>query len=131
MPELGRYARELRALLWKPSVAREVHDELAHHLERLEAELIARGVAPADARARALARFGDPARIEAECRDIGHARDRARRRTRWLEELAYDARHALRQLRASPRFTAVAVLTLAIGLGASTTIFGIADAVLL
>ena len=77
------------------------------------------------------ARFGDAARIEAECRDIGHARDRARRRMQWLEELAHDARYALRQLRASPRFTAVAVLTLAIGLGASTTIFGIADAVLL
>ncbi len=131
MPELGRFARELRALLWKPTVEREVDDELAHHLERLEAELRARGVAPAEARAQARARFGDPARIGAECREIGRARDRAHRRTRWLEEMAQDARYALRQLRASPRFTLVAVLTLAIGLGASTTIFGIADAVLL
>ena len=53
-------ARELRALLWKPSVAHEVQAELDHHLERLEADLVARGVPPAEARARARARFGDP-----------------------------------------------------------------------
>ena len=53
------------------------------------------------------------------------------RRSEWLEDVRQDVRYAVRQLRASPRFAAVAVLTLAVGLGAVTTIFGIANAILL
>ncbi|HET7459135.1 MAG TPA: ABC transporter permease [Gemmatimonadaceae bacterium] len=131
MPELGRFARELRALFWKPSVDDEVRTELGHHLEMLERDLIAAGADPNAARAAARAKFGDPARLGAECRDIGARRDRERRRTRWLAELRQDAHYALRQLRTSPRFAVVAILTLAVGLGASTTIFGIADVMLL
>ena len=131
MPELGRFARELRGRFWKPSVDEEVRSELEYHVEMLERDLIARGMDPATARAAAREKFGDAAGIGAECRDIGTARDRERRRARWLDELRQDVRYALRQLRAAPRFTLVTVLTLAVGLGASTTIFGIADAVLL
>ncbi len=131
MPRLGRFARELRARLWKPSVEEEVRRELTNHLEMLEQDLIARGLDPAAARATARARFGDTERIGAACRDIGEQRDRDVRRSEWLNELRHDVRYALRQLRASPRFTAVAVLTIAIGLGAVTTIFGIANAVML
>jgi predicted permease len=131
MPELGRFTRELRALLWKPSVDEEVRSELDYHIEMLERDLIAGGADPAAARAAARAKFGDPARLGAECRDIGVRRDRERRRSQWLDELRQDVRYALRQLRGSPRFAVVAVLTLAVGLGASTTIFGIADAALL
>ena len=105
MPELGRFARELRALFWKPPVDEEVSSELAHHLEMLEQEMMARGLDPAAARAAARAKFGDVARIGAACRDIGERRDQERRRARWLEELGQDARYALRQLRRSPRFT--------------------------
>ena len=131
MPELGRYARELRARFWKPTVEEEVRDELAAHLEMLEEELVARGAAPAEARRLARERFGDVARIGGECRDQGERRDREARRTRWWHELAQDTRYALRQLDANRRFALVAILTLGVGLGASTTIFGIADAVLL
>jgi putative ABC transport system permease protein len=131
MAELGRFARELRARLWKPSVDEEVRSELSYHLELLEQQLIAEGLSPDAARAQARARFGNVSRIGHACRDIGLGRDREQRRGRWLAELRQDVGYAIRQLRASPRFAAVAIITLAVGLGASTTIFGIADAVIL
>lgn len=131
MPRLGRFARELRARLWKPSVDEEVRREIENHLHLLERDLIAGGLDPAAARAAAKARFGDADRIGEACREIGELRDRDARRAEWLAELGQDVRYALRQMRANRRFTVVALLTLAVGLGASTTIFGIANAVLL
>ena len=131
MPELGRFSRELRARLWKPSVTEEVRAEVSAHLEMMEAELMAGGMSASDARISARQRFGDVQHIEAACRDQGERRDVARRRTEWLGELQQDLRHARRQLGNSPRFALVAIVTLAVGLGASTTIFGIANAVLL
>ena len=131
MPQLGRFARELRARLWKPSVEEEVQRELRNHIEMLEADLVARGLDPAEARATAQEKFGNVERIEEACRDLGEMRDREARRSEWLSELGQDVRYALRQLRAHPRFALVAMLTLAVGLGATTTIFGIANAVLL
>ena len=131
MPELGRVARELRAHFWKPSVEEEVRTELASHLEMIEEELVGRGMSPAEARATARERFGNVGRIEASCRHEGQQRDREARRARWIGELGQDLRYAVRQLRANRRFALVAILTLAIGLGASVTIFGIADTVLL
>lgn len=131
MPELGRFSRELRARFWKPSVDEEVRSELAYHIEMLERDLVARGLAPDDARRAARERFGDTDRIGTECRRLGEGRDRERRRASWAAEWRQDMRYAVRQLTANPRFALVAILTLAIGLGTSTTIFGIANAVLL
>jgi predicted permease len=86
---------------------------------------------PDTARAAAVARFGDIAAVNAECRNIGNQMEREMVTTEYLAELAHDVRFAARQLIKAPTFTAVAVLTLALGVGATTAIFSAVEAVVL
>ncbi len=113
----------VRALLKPADVTRELDEELQFHLDQQIADLVSRGIAPADARTIALRAMGGLERRKDEMREV--------RRVSVVENLWRDGRHALRTLRRNPAFTAVAVLTLAIGIGANTDIFTMINAILL
>ena len=123
--------RSLRSWIWRVPLDQEVDEELALHIELRTQELIERGLDAEAARASAVRRMGDVARVRRTCVDIGRKRDREMRILQWIDELRTDVTFAFRQLRAAPVFTLVAVLTLALGIGANSAIFALVDATLL
>src|SRR5262245_44630063 len=111
--------KRLRSLLWRVPVEQEVRDEIAHPVELRSRGLMGRGGEPARGRAEALARFGNVAEVETRLTRLGEQRNRSYARQDWWDEFRQDVRFAFRQSRRQPGFTAAAVLTLAVGLGAT------------
>ena len=123
--------RVFRIPFRRPPIEREVDDELAFHLEMRERQLIAAGMDPKAAKQEALRQFGDMHSVRDFCVTLDEDRERAMKRANRMEELGQDLRYAFRTLRRNPAFTAVVVLTLALGIGANTAIFTLIDAVIL
>lgn len=114
----------------RAQAARDVDEEIRHHLECRTEELIAEGLSPEAARRRAEREFGDVEAARAALGPPAEARIRRRRLRRWADDLVRDAAYAWRSLSAARGFAAVAILTLALGIGANTAIFSVAEAVL-
>ncbi|MGH9583313.1 MAG: permease prefix domain 1-containing protein, partial [Bryobacteraceae bacterium] len=115
--------QRVRNLWRREQVDAEIEEELRSHLEMAAEDAVRAGMSEAEARRRARLRFGNPAAI--------------REQTAWadaalaLDGIWRDLRHALRQLRRSPAFTATAIVTLALGIGATTAIFTLIQQVML
>ena len=131
MTDRGAWNRVFRLGVGARHIERDVDQELDFHIAMRTQKLVGAGFAPDAARAKALERFGDLRSIRDNCLHIDHQRERAMRRTNYLSSLRQDIAYALRTMRQNAGFTAVVLLTLALGIGANTSTFTLIDALVL
>jgi putative ABC transport system permease protein len=116
---------------WNRSVDDDLRDEIEFHIDARQRELIESGWDPASARHEATRVFGETRPILVECRRIDRRLQQRRRMHGYLSDIKDDVWFAIRQFRRQPRYWAVIVLTLVVGIAASTSLFAVVDGVLL